>query len=422
MAKSNPKFCRRDPTNWPKSIRLAVETISALFAYGFQAARERAWNLGGMTHAVAEDCAKDKLIRQQATELDLWRRRFKAMRPKERPHFTPQDRLMILRLAFSNGWSIKEIAQRFVVSVSTASRWFNIWHGEAEPGLFFGQPPWNKISDVVRALIHECRMHFPESEIGTRTIAAQIQKALVAVSRTTVQRVLKERPPRKSSVSKASPKHRDKNEVEPHHILKPEMTNRTWHLDMTVIRILWLRIHVTAILDGFSRKLLVLSPSIETPTTVSVMRILKKTVRQHGKPKFLVFDNGGQFQKHFLGAVKRLRIIPIQSRPRHPEFNGKIERLFRTMKQWQRLTMMLVGIKCVQKQLDQFRGWYNNERCHQALALRTPDEAWNGTVRPKPTRFLSNSTRQPEIRVRRTNHCGDPNLPVFSIHVMKNAA
>ena len=63
-------------------------------------------------------------------------------------------------------------------------------------GSFFGKPVANKTDDVVRWLIHRFRELFPEPQIGTRTIANEInQAAEIAVSHSTVQRVLRESKP-----------------------------------------------------------------------------------------------------------------------------------------------------------------------------------------------------------------------------------
>jgi transposase len=105
------------------------------------------------------------------------------MPPRERLHVAPHDRLAILRLVWLNGWSAKDVARRFVLGMATVHRWIKAWRGKADPGLFFGHVPWNKLSAAVRDLVHDCRIQFSELEIGTRTIAAQIEKAVIALSR-----------------------------------------------------------------------------------------------------------------------------------------------------------------------------------------------------------------------------------------------
>ena len=410
------------PAAWPRSIRRVVDVAAGLVAFVARLGRERAEGQGKLAAMQAQFDAKDALIRQQAVEMDMFRRRLGAMSPRERPHFAPQDRLAILRLMWLNGWSAKDVAKRFVLGMATVHRWIKAWHGKADPGLFFGRVAWNRLSDAVCDLIHDCRLQFPEPEVGTRTIAAQIEKAAIALSRSTVQRVLKEPPPRKSSGTKSRANDGElPPSAKPFHILKPETINRTWHLDLTVIRILWFQFHVAALLDGYSRKLLALRLFKVTPKTKDMLALVKTVVATFGQPRFLVTDHGAQFRKRFTAAIEALSIAHVRGKVHSFRFNGKIERLFKTFKLWQRVAMLFLSANAVQQRLDSFLDWYNGERCHQSRNGFTPDETWSGTARPEPRRFLARDRSQPAFRVRRRNHAGDPHLPVFDIMTSRAA-
>jgi transposase InsO family protein len=54
---------------------------------------------------------------------------------------------------------------------------------------------WNRIDDSVRCAVHELPRLCPEPEFGTRSIARQVVRASVQISRSTVQRVLREAKP-----------------------------------------------------------------------------------------------------------------------------------------------------------------------------------------------------------------------------------
>lgn len=169
-----------------------------------------------------------------------------------------------------------------------------------------------------------------------------------------------------------------------YHILAPETPNRTWHLDLTTIRILWIHFHIAAVLDGFSRKLLTISILAKAPTSNDVARLLSRTVAKFGAPRFLVTDHGLQFKKRFKVICKRISISHIQGRPYDPKFNGKIERLFRTLKLWQRVAMLFLGVAHIQVALNRFAGWYNTQRTHQSLGGLTPEEARTGAIPCNP--------------------------------------
>ena len=422
MAKPTRAAKMSDPATWPRTVRRVVNVAAGFIAFACRLGRERAANLGGITGVQALLDAKDAIIRQQTVELDMFRRRFGAMPPKERPHFEPHDRLTILRLMWLNGWSAKDVAKRFLLGVATVHRWIKAWCSKADPGLFFGRTPWNKLSDAVRDLIHDCRIQFPEPETGTRTIAAQIENASIALSRSTVQRVLKEPLRRKSGGAKRTANDGElPPAVKAFHILKPEKINRTWHLDLTVIRILWFHFHVAALLDGYSRRLLALRFFKATPKTRDMLALVKTAIASYGKPRFIVTDHGAQFRTRFTNALaaKPLGIAHVRGKVRSFRFNGKVERFFRTMKLWQRVAMLFLSATAIQQRLDTFRDWHNAARCHQALDGRTPDKVWSGTARPQPTRFLARDHTQPVLRLRRLNHAGDAHLPVLDIQVTR---
>jgi DNA-binding NarL/FixJ family response regulator len=111
---------------WPRSVRQHIESIAATLMLGLQVFRERAMNLGGSLAAIVTSDAKDEKIRSLEVELELHRRRFSRIPAKSRPHFSPEDRLVVLRLAWRNGWSAQDVAQRLLLNVSTVRRWMRM--------------------------------------------------------------------------------------------------------------------------------------------------------------------------------------------------------------------------------------------------------------------------------------------------------
>lgn len=96
--------------------------------------------------------------------------------------------------------------------------------------------------------------------------------------------------------------------VEPHHILRPNEINRTWHLDMTTLEFFWIRFYVAVVVDGFSRKLLTLKVYTDAPTSAQMLNLVRQTFKSHGKPRFLVTDHGYQFRTWFKVAMRVLEI------------------------------------------------------------------------------------------------------------------
>ena len=411
-----------DPMTWPRSVRRTVDAVAGVVAFLCRLSGERAANLGQLAKLQFENTQKDATLNQQTRELEMLRRRLNRVPYGERPHYPPEDRFTILRMAWFNGWSTKDVAARFVVEVGTVQRWLRIWQGRRKSHGFFGKPAWNKLSDAVRDLIRDCRMQFSETDIGTRTITAQILKAGIALSRSSVQRILKEPPPKKPNRSDSSKKRGETTgePVKPYHILTPDKPNQTWHVDFTTIRILWIHFHIAAVLDGFSRKLLTVSVFSRAPRTNDILDVLKGAVRNFGAPRFLVTDHGPQFKKCFKAACKLMRISHVQGRPYDPKFNGKIERLFRTFKLWQRAAVLFLSVRPIQSALNNFVNWYNTQRTHQSLQGLTPEEAWIGQSRPDPIRCLARDADQPGFILKRENFGDDSKLRVFSIQVLRS--
>ncbi len=145
---STSKVRLSDAATWPRSVRQRIEAVAATLMLGLQVFRERAMNLGGSLASIASSDAKDEKIRRLEAELELHRRRFGSMPAKSRPHFAPEDRLAILRLAWLNCWTAQEVAQRFLLNVSTVRRWMRLWRRQQRSRLVLRQarlePPFRR--------------------------------------------------------------------------------------------------------------------------------------------------------------------------------------------------------------------------------------------------------------------------------------
>ena len=261
------------PASWPKPVRRAFDSILVVFANAYLAARSRA--MGNPSKTVRLLAEIDDLKLDTALlgrELAAQRRRIAAMAPSKRPNFLPGDRREILALMRYRGWSGKQAAKRLVVHRNTLRNWRRRFRGK-DPDGFFGSAPFNKFGDSVRWLVHEMHSLGARFGQGTRTIAAEICGAGIKLSRSSVQRILREpKPcrPRPGMVPAVG--------EEPRHILAPRKINRTWHLDLAVVTRLGRRFHVAALLDGYSRKLLALKSYARTPTSIMMLALVRRAI------------------------------------------------------------------------------------------------------------------------------------------------
>ena len=98
------------------------------------------------------------------------------------------------------------------------------------------------------------------------------------------------------------------------------------------------RIDPLTVQDAASRYLLVCNGLLQ-PTGLEVHRVLERAFREYGLPTTIRSDNGPPFASIGLGSLSslavwwvKLNIVPERIDPGHPEQNGRLERLHRTLK------------------------------------------------------------------------------------------
>ncbi len=363
----------------------------------------------------------------EVTESELLRRELNILRtgrenmpPQKRPDYRPAQRLAILQIMRLRDWNINITAKRFVIHENTLRAWIKSIEGNGKPSLLAGAIVWNRMDDAVRWAAQELRRLCPEPEFGTRTMARHLRRAGIQISRSSVQRMLREsetkKPPRKPRPAMEEPAG-----IQPHDLLKPKKPNHVWHSDITQIRVLWFTFFIAAVLDGFSRKVLALKVYARTPCARNMAALVKIAVARHGKPKFLITDNGSQFRKQFGKAMRRQRIRQVRSRVRAPFLNGKIERFFRNLKGWARLVLFGFSATGIQRRLDCFAAWYNGCRPHSAINARTPEEAYNHRKLPKAVAYRARDKPNIQIEIARRHFRGDVRLPIVEIKLRKAA-
>ena len=276
-------------------------------------------------------------------------------------------------------------------------------------------PKWNRADDAVHRAIHELRRLCPKPEFGTRSVARHLMGTGIRLSRSTVQRVLREEKPNRPPYRR--PPLLSAAGVEPHHLLTPTRRNETWQLDLTSLRLLWCRFTIAALMDGFSRKLLVLKVYPGAVKSRDMIILLRGAVRQCGQPRFIITDHGCQFRKQFKRFVEATGITAVKGQVRCPSFNGKVDRLFRTLRQWLRFTLLPLGQRTIQRRLHKYRSWYNTERPHSALGFLTPEEAWQSIEPREPISVQAREELRPMIDVTRSSYRGDPRLSVVQINL-----
>ena len=177
------------------------------------------------------------------------------------------------------------------------------------------KPPW--VKDKVMYL----KVHL--SHDGCRKIAIQFNKQYahknISVSKSYVYRVIKEnayeillrRKEMRTKIPKSMPK------------------NIRWDMDLTTID----KRQILGVLDSGTRALVTLK-HLRTKSSINIIRVLLDTIEQYGKPISIKSDNEMVFTSKLMRFTLWLLGIKRETTQiASPWQNGKIERLFGTMKE-----------------------------------------------------------------------------------------
>jgi transposase InsO family protein len=246
------------------------------------------------------------------------------------------------------------------------------------------------IPDATAALITEVRKDLAGRglDAGPQTIAWHLAHHHgTGVSAATVSRYLA-----RAGLVTADPRKRPRSS---YLRFAAELPNECWQSDFTHYRLAGgTGTEILAWLDDHSRCLLRITAHrhVAGPTVVTEFRA---AVAEHGIPASTLTDNGLVFTTRFAGGrggrngfeaeLRRLGVKQKNSRPAHPQTQGKIERFWQTLKTW--LTAQApqpATLAQLQALLDAFTTIYNQQRPHRALPHRaTPATTY--AARPKAT-------------------------------------
>lgn len=142
--------------------------------------------------------------------------------------------------------------------------------------------------------------------------------------------------------------------------------------------------------DVFSRASIVCQAMV-SPKSADVRRRLEQTFHAYGMPRFMLSDGGPPFGSSGLGRLSRLGVwlvrvgvVPVLIEPGRPDQNGRHERFHETLKA-ETASPPSASIRAQQAAFLRFQQTYNEERPHEALAMKTPAEVYELSPRELPT-------------------------------------
>lgn len=211
---------------------------------------------------------------------------------------------------------------------------------------------------------------------GTRRVTNWLRKREgLTVNRKRVQRIMREKTltvmPKRKKASRESGRRKP----------VPTRVHQWWGIDMTKFLVDGLGwIYVVAVIDWFSRK--VVGYAIDRHCRTDVWtRALEQAVLiefpegSRERDLFLMSDNGSQpTSKKFLNLCSTLGIQPAFTSYNNPKGNANTERWFRTFEEDCIWLHEWESYNQVQKDIEAYIDFYNNDYVHSALGGMSPNE------------------------------------------------
>jgi hypothetical protein len=144
------------PKDWKRSVRGAFVGAVGLAHSAIVSARSWAVNSRVARVRLAGEC--DRLQAEVALlnrELYLLRARFERIPARNRPHFSPPERLAVLELKAARAWNASEVARRLLLAPGTVAAWLKRLDEEGEQALIRVPVPVNRFPDFVGRLVQD---------------------------------------------------------------------------------------------------------------------------------------------------------------------------------------------------------------------------------------------------------------------------
>ncbi len=299
-------------------------------------------------------------------------------------------RVAVLK-AVSTQASVTEVAAEFGISRRQLTRLIAAYR---QGGLDALEPrsrrPHNtpiKTPEIIADRVIELRRQLTADglDAGAVTIAWHLEKAgLRPPAPATISRIISQ-----AGLVSPQPRKRPRSSYIRFEAAQP---NETWQSDFMHTRLAGGGdVEIISWLDDHSRFLLGCSAHQPVTGDVVVATFLD-TIEDYGTPASTLTDNGRVYTARSGGGRNAFEyLLPIlgvrqkNGSPWHPQTQGKVERFHQTLQRRLNARPPAASIRELQKQLDQFRDYYNEKRPHRALDRRTPADAYRATPKALPT-------------------------------------
>jgi transposase InsO family protein len=372
------------PKGWSKHVKSGLLHAISLAAVALTVARSRIVSRRRCDVQLELDRANTEIALLKE-ELAIKDARWGRLPSRRRPHFTPIQRMRVLQVKASRGWSCEQAAEAFMIDEQTMRVWLRRVDEEGEGALIQIPEPVNKFPDFVRYLVKQLRVLLPT--MGKARIAQVLARAGLHLGVTTVGRILKETEPMPADATTLG--------VIETRVVTAKRPGDVWHLDLTTVPtgsgfwVPWVPFAlpqswpfcwwIAVVIDHFSRAVVGFALFRDHPTSGDIQGVLERAVRHMGYgPRYIITDKGRQFWcdsfKHWCHRrAIRARFGAVGT---HGSI-AMIERFIRSMKtECTRPIRVPLQLQSVRREIDSYAMWYNLYRPSQALGGRTPWEVY----------------------------------------------
>ena len=294
-----------------------------------------------------------------------------------------EERIRFVVLAERGEREMAELCREFGISRATGYKWWRRYQKQGVAGLEERSrkphaSPRRTAIDIEQRIV-ELRRKTPDW--GARKLRVKLAKQGIDLPVSTIHRILL----RYGLVAE-----QDRGRLAPKRFER-EQPNELWQMDCKGVPAAWQTAGLLplSILDDHSRYLLGLRAQQQTAAK-GVRATLEEVFSVSGLPQQMLMDHGtpwwnsqGAGWTRFSVWLMQQGIVLRFSGIRHPQTQGKVERLHGSMQRAFQRRGRPRRREDWQPWLDAFREEYNHERPHEALEMATPASRW----RPSERRF-----------------------------------
>lgn len=294
----------------------------------------------------------------------------------------------------SGTYHITELAERYNISRKTAHKWINRFEAEGSDGLSERSRapkscPHRTDGQLAELLVQLRQTHPHWGSRKLREVLRRKHPGIVLPAASTIDAILRQHGLLSS--------HRRRRAMMPHPGSAPldaEHPNAVWCIDFKGEFRLGTGAYCypLTLTDAYSRYILCCD-ALRSTAHAETQRRIKRVFQDYGLPGAIRSDNGVPFASRSIHGLSRLNvwwmklgIIHQRIRPAHPQENGRHERMHRTLKA-ETTRPPAETISAQQRRFNRWRGQFNEDRPHQAIAFASPAMLYLPSLRVYPSKL-----------------------------------